>query len=63
MGKMISAQSIVVACAAAGKQGQEGDVFRKVLPHSIVLAAVVGLIGYFYAYYGQQWIPNGRVWK
>jgi len=63
MGKMISAQSIVVACAAVGKQGQEGDVFRKVLPHSIVLAAVVGLIVYFYAYYAQQWIPSGRVWK
>jgi lactate permease len=63
MGKMISAQSMVVACAAVGKPGKEGDVFRKVLPHSIVLAAIVGLIVYFYAYYGQQWIPNGRVWK
>jgi lactate permease len=63
MGKMISAQSMVVACAAVGKQGKEGDVFRKVLPHSIVLAAIVGLIVYFYAYYGQQWIPNGRTWK
>ena len=63
MGKMISAQSMVVACAAVGKPGKEGDVFRKVLPHSIALAAIVGLIVYFYAYYGQQWIPNGRTWK
>jgi lactate permease len=63
MGKMISAQSMVVACAAVGKPGKEGDVFRRVLPHSIVLAAIVGLIVYFYAYYGQQWIPNGRSWK
>jgi len=63
MGKMISAQSVVVACAAVGLQRKEGDVFRKILPHSIALAAVVGLIVYFYAYYGQQWIPNGRVWK
>jgi hypothetical protein len=33
------------------------------LPHSIVLAAIVGLIVYIYAYYGRQWIPNGSVWK
>jgi lactate permease len=63
MGKMISAQSIVVASAAVGQQGKEGDMFRKVLPHSIALAAIVGLIVCFYAYWGQQWIPNGRVWK
>jgi lactate permease len=63
MGKMISAQSMVVACAAVGQQGKEGDVFRKVLPHSIALAAVVGLIVYLYAYYGQAWVPNGRAWK
>jgi hypothetical protein len=25
-----------------GKPGKEGDVFRRVLPHSIVLAAIVG---------------------
>jgi lactate permease len=63
MGKMISAQSIVVASAAVGQQGKEGDMFRKVLPHSIALAAIVGLIVCFYAYLGQQWIPNGRVWR
>ena len=63
MGKMIAAQSMVVACAAVGEEGKEGDLFRNVLPHSIALAALVGLIVYFYAYYGQQWIPNGRVWK
>ena len=63
MGKMISAQSVVVACAAVGLERKEGDIFRKILPHSIALAAVVGLIVYFYAYYGQAWVPNGRVWK
>jgi lactate permease len=60
---MISAQSMVVACAAVGQQGKEGDIFRKILPHSIVLAAIVGLIVYIYAYYGQPWIPNGRTWR
>jgi lactate permease len=62
MGKMIAAQSIIVACAAVGQEGKEGDVFRKVLPHSIALAAIVGGIVCLYAYWGQAWIPNGRVW-
>jgi lactate permease len=63
MGKMISAQSVVIACAAVGLERKEGDVFRKILPHSIALAALVGLIVYCYAYWGQGWIPNGRVWR
>ena len=62
MGKMISAESIVVACAAVGEEGKEGDLFRAVLPHSIVLAALVGLIVYFFSSVGQAWIPAGRVW-
>jgi lactate permease len=63
MGKMLAAQSIIVACAAVGKEGEEGNVFRKVLPHSIALAAIVGVIVYLFAYYGQAWIPSGREWK
>jgi len=63
MGKMIAAQSIIVACAAVGKEGKEGDMFRAVLPHSIALAVIVGLIVLFFAYYGQGWIPSGRVWR
>ena len=46
-----------------GQEGKEGDVFRAVLPHSIALAAIVGVIVYLFAYYGQAWIPSGRVWK
>jgi lactate permease len=63
MGKMIAAQSIIVACAAVGEEGKEGDVFRAVLPHSIALAAIVGGIVFLFAYYGQAWIPVGRVWR
>jgi lactate permease len=63
MGKMIAAQSIIVACAAVGEEGKEGDVFRAVLPHSIALAAIVGAIVFLFAYYGQAWIPAGRVWR
>jgi lactate permease len=60
MGKMIDAQSIVVACVATQQEGNEGDVFRAVLKHSILLALLVGLIVTAYAYLGGQFIPSGR---
>ncbi len=63
MGKMIDAQSIIVACAATGQEGREGDLFRAVLVHSIALAAIVGLIVTAYAYLVPGWIPNGRSFR
>jgi lactate permease len=42
MGKMIDAQSIVVASTATRWYGHEGDILRYVFLHSIVLAALVG---------------------
>ena len=42
MGKMIDAQSIVVAAAATGEGGREGELLRAVFWHSIVLALLVG---------------------
>ena len=50
MGKMIDAQSIVVASTATGLEGREGEIFKSVLGHSIVLAALVGLLVMLYAY-------------
>ena len=50
MGKMIDAQSICVATAATHQIGKEADIFKAVLWHSIVLAAVVGLITLLQAY-------------
>jgi lactate permease len=44
MGKMIDAQSIVVAAAATGVHRQEGVILRRVFPHSAALAALVGLL-------------------
>jgi len=44
MGKMIDAQSIVVAGVATGKTGAEGQILRRVFLHSIVLAMLVGLL-------------------
>ncbi len=44
MGKMIDAQSIVVAATATGLSRQEGAILRRVFPHSAALAALVGLL-------------------
>jgi lactate permease len=63
MGKMIDAQSIIVACAATGQEGKEGDLFRAVMKHSVLLALIVGLIVMLYAYVLTAWIPSGhRFW-
>jgi lactate permease len=50
MGKMIDAQSIVVATAATNQIGREADIFKAVIWHSFVLASVVGLITLLQAY-------------
>jgi lactate permease len=50
MGKMIDAQSIVVATAATNQLGKEADLFKAVVWHSIILAAIVGLITLLQAY-------------
>ncbi len=50
MGKMIDAQSIVVAAAATGEGGHEGEILRAVLWHSLALAILVGLIVWIYAH-------------
>ena len=49
-GKMISPQSIAVACAATGLVGKESDLFRFTLRHSLLFAAVVGLLTLLQAY-------------
>jgi lactate permease len=43
MGKMIDAQSIVVAGAATGYIGHEGVILRRIFWHSLALASLVGL--------------------
>ncbi|MBL9216675.1 MAG: L-lactate permease [Opitutaceae bacterium] len=50
MGKMIDAQSIVVAGVATGQHGQEGQILRGVFWHSLVLAALVGVLVFLQAY-------------
>lgn len=41
MGKLISPQSIAVACAAVGLVGKETDIFRKTLKYSMILLGIV----------------------
>jgi lactate permease len=50
MGKMIDAQSIVVASTATGWFNHEGDILRYVFFHSLALAALVGLFVTLQAY-------------
>jgi lactate permease len=50
MGKMIDAQSIVVASTATRWYGHEGDILRYVFFHSIALAALVGVLVMIQAY-------------
>jgi lactate permease len=50
-GKMISPQSIAVACAATGLVGQEASLFRFTLRHSLFFAAVVGIMTLVQAYW------------
>jgi len=58
MGKMVDAQSIVVATAATNQVGNEGLIFRVVLWHSIALASIVGLIVLAYAYLFPGVVPG-----
>jgi lactate permease len=48
-GKMISPQSIAVACAATDQVGNEAGLFRFTLRHSLLLVAVVSLMTYLQA--------------
>jgi L-lactate transport len=57
-GKMISPQSIAVACAAVGLVGKESDLFRFTLKHSLLFAAFVGVLTYVQAYFLPWMIPH-----
>ncbi len=50
MGKMIDAQSIVVASTTTKWYGHEGDILRFIFLHSLALAALVGLLVMLQAY-------------
>jgi lactate permease len=63
MGKMIDAQSIVVATAACYEDPKEGKlaagpIFRRVLPHSIALAVLMGVLVMLQAYWLTWMVPG-----
>ncbi len=58
MGKMIDAQSIVVAGVATNQQGQEGTILKYVFWHSLALACLVGVVIVLQAYVFPGMIPT-----
>ncbi len=56
-GKMISPQSIAVACAAVGLVGKESDLLRFTLKHSLAFTVMVGIIVTLQAYVLPWMIP------
>jgi lactate permease len=58
MGKMIDAQSIVVAGVATGQHGKEGEILRYVFWHSLALAALVGVVVFLQAYVFTWMVPG-----
>jgi lactate permease len=68
MGKMIDAQSIMVACAACYDDPKErshalGPIFRTVFWYSIAGAAVIGVIALLQAYVFPGMIPIPPIGK
>jgi lactate permease len=58
MGKMIDAQSIVVASVATKQDGHEGDILRYVFWHSLALACLVGVVVLAQAYWLTWMVPR-----
>ena len=49
-GKMISPQSIAIACAAVGLAGKESNLFRFTVKHSLIFCTFIGIITTLQAY-------------
>jgi len=58
MGKLISPQSLAVACAATGMIGRETDIFRKVWKYSVMLLGIVILLIALQAYVIPGIVPH-----
>ena len=58
MGKMIDAQSIVVASTATHQVGNEAAIFKAVFWHSMTLASLVGVLVMLYAYVWPWVVPH-----
>jgi len=58
MGKMISPQNIAVGVTTVGLIGQEGQVLQRSFWHSVLLAALIGLIACLQAYVVPGMLPH-----
>ncbi len=61
MSKLISPQSIAVACAATGLIGRETDIFRKTLKYSVMLLALAIVVVLLQAYVVPGVVPKDIV--
>ena len=57
MGKMISPQNLSVGAAGVGAVGREGEIFRRVIAHSLVLTSLMGLLAMLQAYVFPWMVP------
>ncbi len=58
--KMISPQSIAVACAATGLTGREPDLLRFTLPHSLVMVLAISAMTWLQATWLSWMVPAGE---
>jgi lactate permease len=59
--KMISPQSIAVACAATGLVGREPDLVRFTLPHSLVMVTLLGAMTWLQATWFAWMVPQASL--
>ena len=57
-GKMVSPQSIAVACAACGLSGREGELLRRAMPTSLALCGLVALLTFATARLAPGLVPG-----
>ena len=58
MGKMISPQNLSVGAAGVGAVGREGEIFAKVIMHSLILTALMGVVAMLQAYLVPWMVPK-----
>jgi glycolate permease/lactate permease len=58
MGKMISPQNLSVGAAGVGAVGREGEIFRRVIGHSLLLTSLMGLLAMLQAYVVPWMVPR-----
>ncbi len=58
MGKMISPQNLSVGAAGVGAVGREGEIFSKVIAHSLILTTLMGIVAMLQAYVVPWMVPK-----